>query len=106
MHSTNSSFQSTTVSCISVQYFVFLSVQSLVFMHSLLVSLCSLYIFHGIRAWEVRLSIVPREQPDPRRKSTDLPLWFLKECVVSLVNVYFSVILFLCCSYLLKCKKL
>ena len=26
--------------------------------------------------------------------------------VVSLVNVYFSVILFLCCSYLLKCKEL
>jgi hypothetical protein len=25
---------------------------------------------------------------------------------VSLVNVYFSVILFLCCSYLLKCKEL
>jgi hypothetical protein len=26
--------------------------------------------------------------------------------VVSLVNVYFSMILFLCCSYLLKCKEL
>jgi len=26
--------------------------------------------------------------------------------VVSLVNVYFSMILFLCCSYLSKCKEL
>ena len=26
--------------------------------------------------------------------------------VVFLVNVYFSVILFVCCSYLLKCKEL
>jgi hypothetical protein len=34
------------------------------------------------------------------------PRGFPRINVVSLVNVYFSVILFLCCSYLLKCKEL
>jgi hypothetical protein len=34
------------------------------------------------------------------------PRGFPRINVVSLVNVYFSVILFLCCSYLLKCKVL
>jgi hypothetical protein len=34
------------------------------------------------------------------------PRGFPRINVVSLVNVYFSVILFLYCSYLLKCKEL
>jgi hypothetical protein len=34
------------------------------------------------------------------------PRGFHRINAVSLVNVYFSVILFLCCSYLLKCKEL
>ena len=34
------------------------------------------------------------------------PRGFPRINVVSLVNVYFSVILLLCCSYLLKCKEL
>ena len=34
------------------------------------------------------------------------PRGFPRINVVSLVNVYFSVILFLRCSYLLKCKEL
>jgi hypothetical protein len=34
------------------------------------------------------------------------PRGFPRINAVSLVNVYFSVILFLCCSYLLKCKGL
>jgi hypothetical protein len=34
------------------------------------------------------------------------PRGFPRINAVSLVNVYFSVILFLCCSYLLKCKEL
>jgi hypothetical protein len=34
------------------------------------------------------------------------PRGFPRINVVSLVNVYFSVILFLCCYYLLKCKEL
>jgi hypothetical protein len=34
------------------------------------------------------------------------PRGFPRTNVVSLVNVYFSVILFLCCSYLLKWKEL
>jgi hypothetical protein len=34
------------------------------------------------------------------------PRGFPRINVVSLVNVYFSVILFLCCSYLLKWKEL
>jgi hypothetical protein len=33
------------------------------------------------------------------------PRGFPRINVVSLVNVYFSMILFLCCSYLLKCKR-
>jgi hypothetical protein len=34
------------------------------------------------------------------------PRGFPRINVVSLVNVYFLVILFLCCYYLLKCKEL
>jgi hypothetical protein len=34
------------------------------------------------------------------------PRGFPRINVVSPVNVYFLVILFLCCSYLLKCKEL
>jgi hypothetical protein len=34
------------------------------------------------------------------------PIGFPRINAVSLVNVYFSMILFLCCSYLLKCKEL
>jgi hypothetical protein len=34
------------------------------------------------------------------------PRGFPRINAVSLVNVYFSVILFLCCYYLLKCKEL
>jgi hypothetical protein len=34
------------------------------------------------------------------------PRGFPRINVVSLVNMYFSMILFLCCSYLLKCKEL
>jgi hypothetical protein len=34
------------------------------------------------------------------------PRGFPRINVVFLVNVYFSMILFLCCSYLLKCKEL
>jgi hypothetical protein len=34
------------------------------------------------------------------------PRGFPRINVVSLVNVYLSVILFLCCAYLLKCKEI
>jgi len=34
------------------------------------------------------------------------PRGFPRINAMSLVNVYFSVILFLCCSYLLKCKEI